>query len=146
MILKKSILTIQDSKALNYLFATIFEKEFNVFFVNNYFEAFRHLQLKVIDVHLIIVNIPDENSDNFIFLKHMYTSSLFSNIPKVVISKSSDIHLVSKTKDLGVSLSINMPFDPMLLLRRVNEIINEKENRGPIIKNIIQMKPDHIIV
>jgi hypothetical protein len=76
----------------------------------------------------------------------MYTSSLFSNIPKVVISKSSDIHLVSKTKDLGVSLSINMPFDPMLLLRRVNEIINEKENRGPIIKNIIQMKPDHIIV
>jgi DNA-binding NtrC family response regulator len=65
MILKKSILTIQDSKALNYLFATIFEKEFNVFFVNNYFEAFRHLQLKVIDVHLIIVNIPDENSDNF---------------------------------------------------------------------------------
>ncbi len=125
-VMRKSILTIEDSGALNYLYNKIFEKEFNVSSVTNFFQAFRHLQTKSFS-DLIIINIPDIKSDNYKFLKHISTSSLFCDIPKVIISKSDDVELKNEVLNFGVSLFISMPFDPLFLAGKIKEILYEKE-------------------
>ncbi len=124
--MRKSILTIEDSKALNSVFNTIFKKEFEVSSVSNHFQAYRHLQSNLFS-DLIIINIADSSSDNFQFLKHSATSSLFCNIPKVVISKSTDANLKRETMNLGASFFLSMPFDPIMLSRKVKEIMFEKD-------------------
>lgn len=123
--MRKSILTIDNSKALNCVFNTIFKKEFEVSSVSNHFQAYRHLQTNLFS-DLIIINIADFDSDNFQFLKYSSTSSLFCNIPKVVISKSSDENLKKETLKLGASFFLSMPFDPIMLSIIVKEILFEK--------------------
>ncbi len=125
--MRKSILTIEDSKALNSVFNTIFKKEFEVSSVSNHVQAYRHLQSNLFS-DLIIINIADNSSDNFQFLKHSSTSSLFCDIPKVVISKSADAGLKKETMDLGASYFLTMPFDPILLSRKVKELMVAKNN------------------
>ena len=124
--MRKSILTIEDSGALNYLYNKILEREFDVTSVTNFFQAFRHLQTKSFS-DLIIINIPDINSDNFKFLKHISTSSLFCDIPKVIISKSNDDDLKTKAIDFGANLFVSMPFDPISLSNNVKDILHDKE-------------------
>jgi len=126
--MKKCILTIEDSRALNYVFATIFKPEFNVFATNNSFEAFQYLRSGQ-SADLIIINIPNDQSDNFRFLAHFSSSSLFYSIPTVVLSNSNDSQLRTKIKALGASLFLNTPFDPVLLMEKVKEIVHEKESR-----------------
>jgi len=134
--MRKSILTIEDSKGLNYLYSKIFEKEFDVVQVNNFFQAFKHLQSNTFN-DLIIINISDTKSDNFKFLKHISTSSLFCNIPKVIISKNNDEELKTKTIDLGVNLFISLPFEPVSLTIKIKEILNDKEFVKPTLKQKI---------
>jgi two-component system, chemotaxis family, chemotaxis protein CheY len=124
--MRKSILTIEDSKGLNSVFNTIFKKEFEVSSVSNHFQAYQHLQSHLFS-DLIIIDIADSDSDNFQFLKHSSTSSLFCNIPKVVISKSKDASLKKETLDLGASFFLSMPFDPIMLSKKVKEIMIEKD-------------------
>ena len=130
--MKKSILTIEDSKALKYVLATIFKKDFDVFLANSYSEAFHYLRTKQF-VDLIIINVPNEESDNFRFLAHLSSSSLFYHIPTVVLSDSTASQLRNKTKALGASLFLSTPFDPVFLSKKVKELIYEKENRRLII-------------
>ena len=125
-LMRKSILTIEDSGALNYVYNTIFKKDFEVLSVGNFFQAFKHLRANTFN-DLIIINVPDTNSDNFKFLKHISTSRLFCDIPKVIISKSKDEDLKNKTLDLGVNLFVSMPFDPVSLSTKIKEIMYEKQ-------------------
>jgi CheY-like chemotaxis protein len=123
--MKKNILTIEDSKALNYVLNTVFEKEYEVTSVNNYSDAFDHLQSNISN-DLIIINIPDTESDNFHFLEHISTSYKFRNIPKVVISRSADAQLKEKLEGLGASLFLTKPFDPVFLSNKVQDLIYTK--------------------
>jgi len=95
---------------------------------HNSFEAFQYLRSGQ-SVDLIIINIPSDQSDNFRFLAHFSSSSLFYSIPTVVLSNSKDSQLRTKIKALGASLFLNTPFDPVLLMEKVKEIVHEKESR-----------------
>ncbi len=125
--MRKSILVIEESKALNYVFGTIFKNNFDFFSANNYSEAFHYLRSEKF-VDLILIDVPHDESDNFKFLAHISSSSLFCDIPTIVLSKSSDIHLKNKANALGVSFFATKPFDPVLLVEKVKELTNKKES------------------
>jgi two-component system chemotaxis response regulator CheY len=126
--MKKSILIIEDSKALSYVLTTTFKNNFDAYSASNYSEAFCYLRTKQV-ADLIIIDIPNDESENFMFLAHLSSSSLFYDIPVVVLSDSNDSQLRNKTKALGASLFLNTPFDPVLLSGKVKELIYEKESR-----------------
>jgi two-component system, chemotaxis family, chemotaxis protein CheY len=125
--MRNSILIIEDSKALNYVLTTIFKNDFDVYSAKNYAEAFYYLRSKQI-VDLIIINVPNDESENFMFLAHLSSSSLFYDIPTVVLSDSNDIQLRNKTKALGASLFQTTPFDPIRLTEKVKELMYVKES------------------
>lgn len=131
--MKKAILTIDNCNAINYVFNTMFEKDYQVTSVRNYSEALDHLQSNLSN-DLMIIDIPDTESDNFEFLEHISTSSLFRNIPKVVISNSADQQLKNKSVQLGASLFLTKPFDPVYLSGKVQDLIYEKGKKVTVKK------------
>lgn len=131
---KKAIMTIGNSNAMSYLMTTVLGKDFTVTSVNNYTDALSHLRVDL-NKDVIILDIPDTDSDNFELLEHMNSSSLFNNIQTVVISNSDDETLKNRTVELGASLFLTKPFDPVYLSDRVKaltkmetRIIRKKRN------------------
>jgi len=118
---------IEDCNAINYLISTVLKKDFNITSVKNTADAMSHLQS---DVHrdLIILNIPNSNSDNFELLEYISTSCVLNDICRVVISDSDDEHFKNKTAELGASFFITKPFDPVFFSEKVRELfhLNEK--------------------
>jgi len=123
----KKVIIIEDCNAINYLISTVLKKDFNITSVKNTVDAMSHLQL---DVHrdLIILNIPNSNSDNFELLEYISTSCVLNDICRVVISDSDDEQFKNKTAELGASLFITKPFDPVFFSEKVRELfqLNEK--------------------
>ncbi len=130
--MRKSILIIEDSNSLSYILTSLFRKEYHVYTVKNYAEAFYFLRLNPV-VDLFIINIPDERSENLMFLAHISTSSLFHTIPVIVLSDSNDKRLGDKTKALGASLFLSTPFDPLPLSEKIKELITEQEQQSVLI-------------
>ncbi|MEJ7626046.1 MAG: response regulator [Ferruginibacter sp.] len=124
---KKEILTIEDSNAVSYLINTVLGKDFAVTSVKNCDDAINHLHADL-NKDVIIMNISDSDSDNFHLLQHIHTSAVLGNIRTVVISNSDDETLKSKTVELGASLFLTKPFDPVYLSDRVKNMIYFGEN------------------
>lgn len=123
----KNVIILEDCNAINYLISTVLEKDYHITSVKNCAAAMSQLHSEV-SRDLIILNIPNTESDNFELLKHISTSCVLNDIQRVVISDSDDAQLKSKTAELGATLFITKPFDPVYLSQRVRELINLNEN------------------
>ena len=111
---------------MNFLISTVLKKDFNITSAKNGIDAMQHLQSDL-NRDLIILNISDVDSDNFQLLEHISTSSVLKDIHRVVISDSNDEQLKSKSAELGASLFITKPFDPVLLSDSVRDLIKLNE-------------------
>lgn len=127
--MKKAILTVEGCDAISYLITSVL-KEYSVTNVNTSSEALNHLNE---DKDLVIVGISNEDSDNLALLKHMSSSAAFNDIPTVVISNSDDPSLKNKAVELGASLFITKPFDPVYLSDKVKDLIYEN-GEAPVSK------------
>lgn len=117
---------IEDCNAMNFLISTVLKKDFNITSAKNGIDAMHQLQSDL-NRDLIILNISDVESDNFQLLEHISTSSVLKDIHRVVISDSNDEQLKSKSAELGASLFITKPFDPVLLSDSVRDLIKLNE-------------------
>jgi PleD family two-component response regulator len=111
---------------MNFLISTVLKKDFNITSAKNGIDAMHQLQSDL-NRDLIILNISDIESDNFQLLEHISTSSVLKDIRRVVISDSNDEQLKSKSAELGASLFITKPFDPVLLSDSVRDLIKLNE-------------------
>jgi len=122
-VVKKEILTIENNGPVGYLVSTVLKKHYAVTRTFSCSEAMKKLQSQD-ETDLIILDIPNDTSDNYKLLQHISTSSVLSNIRTVVISNSDDPSLKHKTAELGVSLFLTKPFDPVYLSDKVRELVN----------------------
>jgi two-component system chemotaxis response regulator CheY len=123
---KKDILTIDGSNAISYLINTVLGKDFHVISVQSCTDAISHLQSDC-SKDVVILDIADVSSENMDLLEHFYTSAVFKNIKTVVISNSNDESLKDKTVQLGASLFLTKPFDPVHLSEMVKNMVNSTE-------------------
>lgn len=124
--MKKAILTIEDCNALSYLITSVLSKDYAVTSVETCVDAMQHLHSHHKD--LIILDIADSASDNFELLQHMSTSSVLGKIPTVVISNSDDEQLRKRTVQLGASLFLTKPFDPVYLSDKVRDLVYQNSD------------------
>jgi PleD family two-component response regulator len=75
----------------------------------------------------VILDIADASSENMDLLEHFNTSAVFKNIKTVVISNSDDESLKDKTVQLGASLFLTKPFDPIYLSKMVKDMVQSSE-------------------
>ncbi len=135
--MKKNILTIEDCRAVNFVIKSVLKKDYDVTAVNNCMDAVQQMQADHQD--LIILNIPDASSENMELLEHIHSSSLLKNIPTVVISNSDDESLKNKSVELGASLFLTKPFDPVFLSNRVKELVRDKTEAHKKKKSIFNL-------
>lgn len=124
--MKKGILTIDGNNAISYLMNTVLRKDFRVTSVQNCKEAINHLQADF-SKEVVIIDISCLESENMDLLEHFNTSAVFRNIKTIVISNSDDESLKDKTVQLGASLFITKPFDPVYLSEAVKDMVKSSE-------------------
>ena len=124
--MKRSILTIDGNNAMSYLMNTVLGKDFSVTSFHNCKDAINHLQSDFSN-EVVILDIADASSENMDLLEHFNTSAVFKNIKTVVISNSDDESLKDKTVQLGASLFLTKPFDPIYLSKMVKDMVESSE-------------------
>ena len=125
--MKKSILTVENCNALSYVISSVL-KDYSVTNVESSLDAVECLYSN--DTKDLIILDIDQDSNNLDLLEHITSSSVLGNIPTVVISNSDDPSLKNKTVQLGASLFLTKPFDPVYLSDKVKDLIYAKGD-GP---------------
>ena len=125
--MKKNILTVENCNALSYVISSVL-KDYSVTNVESSLDAVECLYSN--DTKDLIILDIDQDSNNLDLLEHITSSSVLGNIPTVVISNSDDPSLKNKTVQLGASLFLTKPFDPVYLSDKVKDLIYAKGD-GP---------------
>lgn len=119
-------MVIEESNAINYLISNVLKKDFNVSSAYSSADAMQQLR-NDLEKDIIIMNISSAESDNFELLEHISSSAVLNDIQRVVISDSDDEQLKLKATELGASLFVTKPFDPLYLSEKVNALVSLNE-------------------
>ena len=122
--MKKSVLTIESNRALQYLVATVLKTKYPVSSVQNSRHAMQ-LFSSGYEADLVIIDIPNKDTENFELLDHIVTSSIFKNVPIIVLSASRDEELKNSCLQIGAADFLTKPFDPVYLFERVDQLLSE---------------------
>jgi len=122
--MKRSILTVESSKALQYLITTILNTKYSVNSVQNSRLAMQ-LFSSGYEADLLILDIPGAETENFELMEHIASSSVFKNTPIIVLSANRSVELKNSCLQLGASDFLTKPFDPVYLFERAEQLLSE---------------------
>jgi CheY-like chemotaxis protein len=122
--MKRSILTIESSRALQYLITTILNTKYSVRSVQNSRHAMQ-LFSSGFEADLLILDIPGAETENFELMEHIATSSIFKDLPVIVLSASRNEELKNICLQSGAADFLTKPFDPVYLFERVEQLLSE---------------------
>ena len=119
--MKQNVLIIEENVAIRFLLFTVLGSKYEVSAHANCYQAVKDLKDK--NVQVVIVNIEDQQSPNFGFLQHLYSSSFYSEIPVIVLSNNPSGKLRGLCLDLGAEAFFQKPFDPLKLMECIKDIL-----------------------
>ncbi|MFC3196187.1 response regulator [Parapedobacter deserti] len=121
--MKKKILLIEDEPTIQRLLCFILSKDFEVQVAANGYEAFRWLEQRHIP-DLIIMDWVMPHMDGKSFLKCIKISGVYSGIPVIVLSASTNILEELGQLPYSVNKCLHKPFDPLILKETIGNIFN----------------------
>ncbi|MES1223072.1 MAG: response regulator [Bacteroidota bacterium] len=122
---KKTILAIDDSKAVRFLLQTILSGEYDVITMPDASSAIYWLSKKKLpDLIIADPQLPDMN--DWELIKKFASSIIYSQIPILVLSGLDHAETRQKCFDLGVDKYFLKPFNPPDLLNAVNTLIQRR--------------------
>ncbi|GAB3429670.1 response regulator [Niabella aquatica] len=122
--MKKTILIVDDEPTILKLLEFVLAKDYNIILKNNGYEAIHWLEggnkpdLIILDVNMPYFNGPE-------FLKSIKISGLFSNIPVIVLTGTSDTNKIRRELSFPVNEIIHKPFNPTKLKDAVKYLLSE---------------------
>ena len=135
MVMKRKILLVDQNKAISFLIETLLEKQYEVTPVQDSYLAIHELgSNKCFD--LIIISIDSKQDDNFQLLLHLKTSSLLRKIPVLVLANNTDANLENECAELVVESYVEKPFDPLVFLYKINNLLLGGQESKPIKKHV----------
>lgn len=122
MMMKPTILLVDDNEPLLRLLKSIFDKQYTVFTAGDGVEAI-HILSKGIRPRLILCDVQMQNIDGHELVAHLATSHLYRGIPVILLT---DVKQVVDAPKIGnVAKIVHKPFDPVYLLDAVNGVLAE---------------------
>ena len=119
----KSVLVIEDHKALRVLICGILKKEFSVTAQVNGFDAMAYLASgNIPDMILLDMEMPEMNG--FEFIKNLKCSGFYKTIPIIVVSGNDDDISKKSCYDLGANYFFKKPFKPQELIDKINSVMD----------------------
>lgn len=123
--MKKQILVIDDSKAIRYLLQTVLGQSYKVTTASDASSAMFWLTKKNLP-DLIIADPKLPDTGNWELIQYLLTSGLYGDIPVIALSALDKNETVLKCDDLGVKYFFMKPFNPIEMVRVVEQITSNK--------------------
>lgn len=137
--MKKTILAIDNSKAIRFLLQTVLSKDYQVITAPDGCSAMHWLSRKNIP-DLIITDPQLPDMQDWELVEQMMNSELYNQIPVLVLSSiQNEEDLEAKTVELGVMGCFSKPFNPIELLETVKLILETPKTNGILISNNASM-------
>lgn len=113
--MKKTILAIDNSKAIRFVLQTVLGKNFNVITAPDAFSSMQWLSKKNIP-DLIIADPQLPDMEDWELIEQLSTSEIFNTIPILVLSSLPKNILDEKIIHYGIAGSFTKPFNPIEIL------------------------------
>ena len=120
--MRKSVLSVNGNKAMNYLLQTCLEKEFQFLPVNNAFEAMHQLKTDK-KVCFLIVDIDFHTQQSWELIEHIKSSKLY-NIPVLVLATENTEILRHRCYEYEVDEIFFKPFNPVDLIAAIKNSVS----------------------
>ncbi|MEG1993210.1 MAG: EAL domain-containing protein, partial [Acetivibrio sp.] len=124
---KKTILVVDDSEISRMAVVATLEEEYAIMQAENGEQALRVLKENSRTIDMIITDIMMPVMDGFQLLHEIVKDNVFRHIPTVVVTAMSKQADEIKALELGAVDVIVKPFDPTVILKRIENLLRLSE-------------------
>lgn len=124
--MKHEILVIENDEALGWLLENVLKERFRVVITADTLSALSRMTNGNLP-SLILCDFDLPGINGLSFLKNLTNSGVFSDIPVIMFSSSTDEHLSEKCIKTGASGFLKKPFDPLKLIEAINQVLKGNE-------------------
>lgn len=128
-IMKKTILIVDDMELNRGVLALSLNEKYNTLEAENGLVAMNLLLKRADEISLILLDILMPVMDGFEFMKQVQDDDRFKKIPVILVTSETYEDNVLRGIKEGVRDVIAKPFDPYLLCKRVDNLIQLTESR-----------------
>ncbi len=121
---RPKILIVDDSELNVEILCNIIHSQYNFETACNGKEALRLISEKKDDFSLILLDLIMPDTDGFEVLKVLQKQGMLDELPVIIISAETESHQVERAYDLGAIDFISRPFDPRIVLRRIENTLS----------------------
>jgi len=121
----KKVLVVEDDPSIRWLLKHLLRDRHEIIIKNNGLEAFSWLSVRNIP-DLIISDIKMPFMDGFEFLENLSTSSLYKNIPVIMLTGFIEAETVKRCLELGAYSCLAKPFNPNELFDQIASVFVSK--------------------
>ena len=120
--MKMSILSISGNKPFNYILQTVLSKDYYVTAVSNPITGLKEMKATG-DINLVIIDTDSFENEAIEFIEYIKTSLLFQ-VPVITLTSNKTELMKSNLLQLNINDIFIKPFDPLMLVKRVNKILS----------------------
>lgn len=133
--MKKTILAIDNSKAIRFVLQTVLGNNFQVISAPDAFTAMHWLNKKVLP-DLIIADPQLPDMEDWELIEQLSTSEMFNTVPVLVLSSLPKEVVDEKTIKYGIAGSFTKPFNPIEILESAKLICSAPKINGVMLNTI----------
>ena len=126
--MKKTILAIDESKAIRFLLQTVLGQKYQVITAQDGCSALYWLSKRNLP-DLIIADPKLPDMQDWELLEHLSSSGLYGHIPIVVLSALDKKETQSKCEELGIEEHFQQPFSPVELEKAIERLLKYETNK-----------------
>ncbi|MDD2961234.1 MAG: two-component regulator propeller domain-containing protein [Muribaculaceae bacterium] len=122
---RKTILIVDDNVAISDFLKDILSERYNCIVANNGKAGLAVCNGYIPDLMIIDLMMPI--MDGIEMSKRIKKNVSLSTIPIIMLTAKDDVDTEAKSVDIGIDVFMSKPFDPSILLSRVGQLLNSKE-------------------
>ena len=135
MNVKRRILVVDDKSMNRFMLGEIFRDEFEIIEAANGREAIEKISKEQNDLGCILLDIIMPEIDGFGVLDYLKEHAMLDKVPVVIVTNDASEDTGSRAYEYGVADMVIKPFEPRIIRRRVENIIElyayrEQERHG----------------
>ncbi len=120
---KQKILVVDDKGMNRYMLGGIFRDNYEIVEAGGGVEAIEILEAEKDELAVVLLDIIMPGMDGFGVLEHMKKNEMLEQIPVVIVTDDSSEATSVKAFEYNVADMVIKPFEPRIIKRRVQNII-----------------------
>ncbi len=119
---KKKLLVVDDIDLNRLILAELFSEQYDVLEAENGQQALGFVVAYGDDIAVVLLDLIMPVMDGFMVLQAMQKSGIINTVPVILITGENDDEMAIRCYALGASDLVKKPFNPEIVVRRVNNV------------------------